>query len=106
MRDCTASFCSKTPRNPILLKSHLFEKKVERILDKNPILLKSHLCGKVLYILQEIGEPVEQHNKCTRTHRRHHISMTGHPEIYIVHTCCTSKMPRWGDDHLEGYMTV
>ena len=49
MRDCTASFGSKSPRNPILLKSHLFEKKVERILDKNPILLKSHLCGKVLY---------------------------------------------------------
>ena len=50
MRDCTASFGSKSPRNPILLKSHLFEKKVERILDKNPILLKSHLCGKVLYL--------------------------------------------------------
>ena len=51
MRDCTASFGSKSPRNPILLKSHLFEKKVERILDKNPILLKSHLCGKVVYMV-------------------------------------------------------
>ena len=27
--------------------------------------------------------------------------MTGHPEIYIVHTCCTSKMPRWGDDESD-----
>ena len=58
-------------------------------------------CGLIgflsAYTTPEPSEVAQTSIQFTEQHNKSLICMSGHPEIYIVHTCCTSKMPRWGE---------